>query len=104
MNDSVWTITAIGIERYLAVCHPLSSVKYPRLHRTPVIFAFIVVAAVIGNLPRYWEYTPCSHSGRTEQHSPGLPVAVWVNGTVYLDHGEGKLSEHAVYVWLMDGV
>uniref|UniRef100_A0A915IPG5 G-protein coupled receptors family 1 profile domain-containing protein n=1 Tax=Romanomermis culicivorax TaxID=13658 RepID=A0A915IPG5_ROMCU len=53
---SVWTFALISVERFLAVCRPLDVMKFMTVSRVKISQTCIVLAAVVYNAVRFWEY------------------------------------------------
>lgn len=54
---SVWTFLLITFERYIAVCKPLQAPRYCSTGNSKKSFLIVCLAAVLYNLPRFFEYS-----------------------------------------------
>ncbi len=55
-TSSVWTLSVITVERYLAVCHPFSARVMCTVQRALAAFICINVSAILYNFCRFWEH------------------------------------------------
>lgn len=51
----VWVTVILSLERYFALCHPLKHKIYDAKRRSMVVTLSCFVAALLYNIPRYWE-------------------------------------------------
>lgn len=52
---STWLIVIMAVFRYIAICHPLHVRHMLIPHRTYTILVCVLLCAVVGNLPSYWQ-------------------------------------------------
>jgi hypothetical protein len=52
----VWVVVLVTVDRYMAVCKPLLAVEVRTLRHARRAVAAVVVAAIIYNVPRLFEY------------------------------------------------
>jgi hypothetical protein len=53
---SVYMVVVVTTDRYVAVCHPLQAAHYSTVRRARVAVVAVWVAAVLFNLPRWFQY------------------------------------------------
>ncbi|KAG8186389.1 hypothetical protein JTE90_026807 [Oedothorax gibbosus] len=91
-TGSVWTTVAVTAERYVAVCHPLRAKALCTYRRARCLQLMVTLAAVVYNIPRFWEVE------HTESFSPEM------NRTVYRVVASqlrvNKLYYEVYHVWL----
>lgn len=52
----VWVVVLVTVDRYMAVCRPLLAVEVRTLRHAQRAVAGVVVAAILYNIPRLFEY------------------------------------------------
>lgn len=54
---TVWLTVLVSCERYVAICHPLKAIYVCTIGKVRMSVIAIVVASVLFNVPRYFEFT-----------------------------------------------
>lgn len=54
---TVWLTVLVSCERYVAICHPLKAVYICTIGKVRMSVIAIVVASILFNIPRYFEFT-----------------------------------------------
>ncbi|KAI6199699.1 FMRFamide receptor [Aphelenchoides besseyi] len=75
---SVWTMVAVSIDRYLAVCHPFSARLHSTTKRAFATVCGIVVFSIAYNFIRFWEYKI--------NDEPGVPEDKQILGLLREEH------------------
>ncbi len=73
--SQVWTVTALSMDRYLALCRPLYHKRLITTHRVKCILWIMVGVAAAVNAPRFFEFRVFSN---------GTNIQVGVGGAVSL--------------------
>jgi hypothetical protein len=53
---TVWLAVLVSAERFVAICHPLLTASLCTMRRARRSIAVMLVACIVFNVPRYWEY------------------------------------------------
>ncbi|XP_071108440.1 FMRFamide receptor-like [Haliotis cracherodii] len=54
-TGSIYTVVAVNVERYIAVCHPLKAASFCTISRAMKTSMGVVMICVLYNIPRYFE-------------------------------------------------
>lgn len=60
-TTSIYMITIVTLERYLAVCHPLRACALCTYGRVKIYLTVCVCFALIFNMPRFWEFVTVTY-------------------------------------------
>lgn len=101
-TGSIWTTVGVSVQRYIAVCHPLSA-KYLCSKTKILLFnVFIFLCSIIYNLPRVCFLPDISWKGESVEFSLYLHQRYGEKALPYLPSWffENKFFIEIYYIWL----
>ena len=53
---TIWITVVLAVYRYIAVCHPVTAMKWCTMFKTRLLIIMLIIVAILFNIPRFFQF------------------------------------------------